>query len=166
MFLTQKDYGLPLVVDELVGVLSLKLVDEFDEVAVMVLAVVLSAQACQLIPALDIVDAGLALLHQFLHETIPQRHVLCARTVGTVAGDMQRRCVIDIQWHAAELSSKPSSNIMLVQITASSFIVRATATSSVSIVDYAVSPCSPTSKMVGAFASVTMYDGADLPRPP
>ena len=68
MFLAQEDDGLPLVVDELVGVSSLKLVNELDEVAVTVLAMVLGAQVCQLILALDVVDADLALLHQFLHE--------------------------------------------------------------------------------------------------
>ena len=55
VFFTQKDDGLPLVVDEL------------DEVAVTVLAMVLGAQVCELILALDVVDAHLA-LHQFLHE--------------------------------------------------------------------------------------------------
>ena len=67
VFLAQKDDGLPLVVDELVGVLSLKLVGELDEVAVTVLAKVLGAQACQLILALDVVDADLVLLHQLLN---------------------------------------------------------------------------------------------------
>ena len=38
VFLGEKDDGLPLVFDELVGVLSLKLVDELDEHAVTVLA--------------------------------------------------------------------------------------------------------------------------------
>ena len=63
---------------------------------------VLGAQVCQLILALDVVDADLALLHQFLHEKIPQRDVLCARTVGTVVGDVQRRRFIDMQRHAAK----------------------------------------------------------------
>ena len=71
VFLSQKDYDLPLVVDELVGVLSLKLVDELDEVAVTVPVTVLGAQVCQLILALDVLDADLALLHRFLHEKIP-----------------------------------------------------------------------------------------------
>ena len=43
------------------------------------------------------------------------------------------------------------------------FIVRAAATGSASIVDCAVSPCSPTIKLVGALASITMYDEEDLP---
>ena len=47
MFLAKNDNGLPPVVDERVGVLSLKL----DDVAVTVLAKVLGAQICQLIPA-------------------------------------------------------------------------------------------------------------------
>ena len=34
----------------------------------------------------------------------------------------------------------------------------APATSSVSIVDYAVSPCSPTLKLTGAFASMIIYE--------
>ena len=103
VFLTHKGDGLPLVVDALVGVLNLKVVDELDEVAVTVLAMALDAQVCQLILAFEVVDADLALLHQFLHEKIiPQRDVLCARTVGTVAGDVQRRRIIDMQRHAAE----------------------------------------------------------------
>ena len=103
VFLAQKGDDLPPVVDELVGVLSLKLVDELDEVAVTVLAEVLGAQVRQLILALDdLVDADLA-LNQFLHEKImPQRDMLCARNVGTGFGDVQRRRVIDVQRHAAE----------------------------------------------------------------
>ena len=102
VFLTLKDDELPLVVDELVDVLSLKVVDELDEVVVTMLAMMLGAQVCQLILAADVVDADLA-LHQFLHEKIiPQHDMLCARNVGTVAGDVQRRRVIDMQRHAAE----------------------------------------------------------------
>ena len=41
VFFGKKDCGLPLVVDEVIGVLSLKLVDELDGVAVAVLAKVL-----------------------------------------------------------------------------------------------------------------------------
>ena len=67
VLLTHKHDGLFLVVDELVGVSSLKVVDELDEVAVTVLAMVLGAQVRQLTLALDVVGAGLA-LHQFLHE--------------------------------------------------------------------------------------------------
>ena len=102
MFLAEKDDGLPFVVNELVGVSSLKLVDELDEVVVTVLAMVLGAQVCQMILALDVVDADFAPLHQFLYEKIPQRDVLCARTVGTVADDLERRRVIVIQRRAAE----------------------------------------------------------------
>ena len=88
--------------DELVGVLRLKLVDELDDVAMAVLAKVLGAQVCQLILALDVVDAEFV-LHQFLHKkVIPQRDVLRARTVRTVAADAQCRRVVDIQRHAAE----------------------------------------------------------------
>ena len=103
VFLAQKDHGLPLVVDVLVGVLSLKLVDDPNGAAVTVLAMGLGGQVRQLILALDdVVDADLA-LHQFLHEKIIfQRDIFCARNVGTVAGDVQRRRVIDKQRHAAE----------------------------------------------------------------
>ena len=61
-----------------------------------------------------------------------------------------------------KLSPKPNSNIMLEQNIASSFITRAAATSSASIVGCAVSSCSSTLKMVGASVSVTMYDGVNL----
>ena len=67
-----------------------------------VLAKVFGAEVCQLILALDVVDADLALFHQLLHEKIPQRDVLCVRIVSAVAGDAQRRRVVDIQRHAAE----------------------------------------------------------------
>ena len=104
VLLTHKYDGFPLVVDELVDVSSLKVVDELDEVAVTVLAMVLGAREVrQLTLALDVVDADLA-LHQFLHEKIiPQRDImLCARNIGMVAGDVQRRRVIDMQRHAAK----------------------------------------------------------------
>ena len=70
VFLTHKDDGLPLVADEFAGVSSLKLIDALDEVAVTVLAMMLGAQVCQVILALDVVDADLALLQHFLHEKI------------------------------------------------------------------------------------------------
>ena len=54
-----------------------------------VLAKVLGAQAYQLILVLDVVDDDLDLLHQLLYEKVPQRDVLCARSVGAVAGDVQ-----------------------------------------------------------------------------
>ena len=69
---------------------------------VMVLAKVLDAQVRHLILALDVVDADLALLHRLLYEKISQRDVLCARTIGTIVGDVQRRRVIDIKRYAAE----------------------------------------------------------------
>ena len=77
---------------------------------------VLGAQVCQLILALDVVDADLA-LHQFLHEKIkPQRDILCARNVGTVAGN-----VLSIRSGTLpKLLSKSSSNIMLEKNTAPS----------------------------------------------
>ena len=164
VFLTHKDDGLPLVVDELVGVSSLKVVDELDEVAVTALAMVLDAQQVrQLTLALDVVDADLA-LHQFLHEKIiSQGDMLCARNAGVVAGDVQHRLVIDMQ--LPKLSPKPSSDITSEQNTASSLIVRAAATSSASIVGCAVSPCGSALKIIGALATVTMYDGVDLPCP-
>ena len=65
----------------------------------------LGAQVCQLILALDVVDADFALLHDFLYEKISQQDMLCARTVGMVASDVQCRHVVDIQRHAAEAAS-------------------------------------------------------------
>ena len=59
-------------------------------------------------------------------------------------------------------SSKPSFYIISEQNTAS-FIVRAAVTSSASIVDCAIVPCSPTLKLIEALASITMYDDVDLP---
>ena len=166
VFLAQKYDGLPLVVDELVRVLSLKLVDELDEVMVTVLAVVLGTDVCQLILALDVVDADLAPIHQFLLENIPQRDVLRARTVGTtVADDVQRRRVIDIQWHAAEslieaqLQHRAGAEYRLL------LHCQSRHPSSASVVDCAVSPCSPTLMMIGAWASVTMYDDVNLSWP-
>ena len=140
----QGDGGLPLEDDELLGVSSLQLVEGLDKVAVTVLANMVGAQVRQLILALDVMDADLALLHQFLHEKIPQCDVFYARTGGAVADD-----VLSIYSGALpKLSSKPISNIMLERNTAS-FIVRASATSSASIVDCAVSPRSPSSKLIG-----------------
>ena len=153
VFLTHKGEGLPLVVDELIGVLSLKVVDELDEVAVAVFAMVLGAQVCQLTLTLDVVDADLALLHQFLHEKIiPQGDMLCARTVGTVAGDVQRRRIIDMQRHAAKALTEAQLQYHVGQNPASFFIIRAAATSSASIVGCMVSPSSSTWKMTGAWS--------------
>ena len=168
VFLMHKDDGLPLVVDGLAGISSLKLVDALDEVAVTMLAVMLGAQVYQLILlALDVVDADLALLHQFLHGKItPQRDMVCARTVVWLPA----MCSADVLWICSgtlpKLSPKPSSDIMLEQNTASFFIVRATTTSSPFIVSCAVSSCSSTLKIIGALATVTMYDDVDLPCPP
>ena len=149
VLLRRKDDGLPLVVDELVGVSSLKVVDELNEVTVTVLAMVLDAQEVrQLTLVLDVVDADLA-LHQFLHEKIiPQRDMLCARNVGMVAGDLQHRRVIDMQRHAAEALTEAQLRHRVGAEYASSFIARANATSSASIVGYAVSPCGSTFKMI------------------
>ena len=127
-FLTQEDEGLPPEDDELVGVSSLKLVDELDDVTATVLAKVLGAQIRQLILGLDVVDADLALLHHFLHEKITQRDVHCVRTVGAIAGDVQRRPVSMYSGTLPKLSSKSSSNIMLEDNT-TSFIVRDVTTS-------------------------------------
>ena len=63
VFFAQKDEiddGIPLDDDELVGVLSLKLADELDDVAVAVLAKVLGTQVRQLIFALDVVGVDVA----------------------------------------------------------------------------------------------------------
>ena len=76
VLLTHKDDDLSLVVDELVGVSSLKVVDELDEVVETVLAMVLGAQVRHLTPALDVVGADLA-LHQFLHEKIISQRDKC-----------------------------------------------------------------------------------------
>ena len=127
-----------------------------------VLAKVLGAQVCKLIFCLDVVDADLTLLHQLLHEKVPQRDMICARTVCAVAGDVQHRHVVDVQRHAAKLSSKPSSNITLEQNTAS-FIVRAVATSSASIVGCAVSSYSAILKLIGALAGIAMCDDVNQP---
>ena len=81
----------------------LELVDKLGEVMVTVLAKILRAQGYQLILVLDVVDADLALLHQFLHEKNTSARCTCARTIGgPVVGDMQRRRDVDIQRHAAE----------------------------------------------------------------
>ena len=68
IFLPQEDDDLLLEDDELVGVLSLELVDELEEVAVVVLAKVRGTQVRQLILALDVVNADLALLHQLMYK--------------------------------------------------------------------------------------------------
>ena len=56
----------------------------------MMLAKVLGAQVRQLIIGVDVVGADLPPLYKLLHENIPQRDVLCAKTVDAVADDMQR----------------------------------------------------------------------------
>ena len=61
-----------------------------------------------------------------------------------------------------KLSSKPGFNIMLEQNTAS-LIIRAADTSTASTVDCVVNLCSPTLKLIGALASITMYEDVDLP---
>ena len=122
-----------------------------------VFAKVLSAQVRQLTLARDDVDDADLALRQFLHEKIiPSCDMLCARNVGTVAD------VLSIyNGTLPKLLSKPSSNIMLEQNTGSSFIARAAPTSSASFEDGAVSPCSPTLKLIGALANITMYDEVD-----
>ena len=72
------------------------------QVALMVLAEVLGAQVCQLVLGLDVEEADLVLLHQFLHEKIPQRDIFCARTIGAVASHVQHQRVVEVQRHAAE----------------------------------------------------------------
>ena len=124
-----------------------------------VFAKVLGAQVRQLTLARDDVDDADLALRQFLHEkVIPPCDMLCARNVGTVAN------VLSIyNGTLPKLLSKPSSSIMLEQNTAFSFIARATPTSSASIEDCAVSPYSPTLKLIGALANITMYDEVDQP---
>ena len=51
---------------------------------------------------LHLEDTTNTLLHQLFYEKMPQRDVRCARTVDMVAGNVQRRRVIDIPRHAAE----------------------------------------------------------------
>ena len=63
VFLAQSDDGIPLEGDGRVGSLNLKLLDELVEITVTVIAKELGAQIFQLILALDVVDAGLALPH-------------------------------------------------------------------------------------------------------
>ena len=75
--------------DKLVGILSLKLVDELDEVVVTVLAMVLAILL-------------VALHHYFLQKYTLQRDMLCAGAVGAIAGDVQRQGVIDVQRPAAK----------------------------------------------------------------
>ena len=117
----------------------------------------LGAQVRQLTLARDDVDDADLALRQFLHEKIiPSCDMLCARNVGMVAD------VLSIyNGTLPKLLSKPSSNIMLEQNTASSFIARAAPTSSASFEDGAVSPCSPTLNLIGALANITMYDEVD-----
>ena len=55
-----------------------------------VLPKVLGVQVCQPILALEVANADLVLFYQLLYENIIQHDVLCARTVGAVAGDVQR----------------------------------------------------------------------------
>ena len=120
---------------------------------------VLGAQFRQLTLARDDVDYADFALRQFLHEKIiPPCDMLCARNVGMVAN------VLSIyNGTLPKLLSKPSSNIMLEQNIASSFIARAAPTSSASIEDCAVSPCSPTLKLIGVLAKITTYDEVDQP---
>ena len=112
-----------------------------------VLAKVCGAQVHQLILRLKVtVDAYLALFHQLLHEKVPQRDVLCARTVGAVAGDVQRRRVVAEQRHAAE-------DLVEVQLQhhvgTEHRLLHCQSCSSAFIVDCAVSPCSPILKLIG-----------------
>ena len=125
----------------------------------MVFAKVLGAQVRQLTLARDDVDDADLALRQFLHEKIiPPCDMLCARNVGTVPDVLST-----YNGTLPKLLSKPSSNIMLEQNTASSFIARAAPMSSAFIEDCAVSPCSPTLKLIGALANITMYDEVGQP---
>ena len=122
----------------------------------------LSAQIIQLILGLDVVNADLALLLQLVHKKVFQRDVLYTRNVGAVAGDMQRRRVVNVQRHAAEA-------LVEVQLQHHSgaehslFQCQSCRTSVSSIVYCSVSPCSPTLKLIGALTSITMYEVVDLP---
>ena len=122
-----------------------------------VFAKVLGAQIRQLTLARDNVDDADLVLRQFLQEKIiPSCDMLCARNVGTVAD------VLSIyNGTLPNLLSRPTSNIMLEKNIASSFIARAAPTSSASIEDCAVSPCSPALKLIGALANITINDEVD-----
>ena len=124
-----------------------------------VFAKVLGAQVRQLTLARDDVDDADFALHQFLHDQIiPPCDMLCAGNVSTVAD------VLSIyNGTLPKLLSKPSPNIMVEQNTASFFTARAAPTISASIEDCAVSRCSPTLKLIGALANITMYDEVDQP---
>ena len=164
VLLTHKDDGLHLVVDELVGVSSLKVVDELDEIAVTVLAIVLGAQNFrQLTLALDVLDADLA-LHQFLHE---KNNTSARYALPDECRYGCRRCAAPTCYRYAavrcrSLYRSPAPTSCWSRTPPHPFIARGAATSSASIVDCAVSPCSPTLEMVGASVSVTMYDGVNL----
>ena len=153
---------LPQEDDELVGVSSLKLVDELDEDAVAVLAKMLGVQVRQLILGLYVVDTDFALLHHLLHEKVPQRDVLCARTVGAVARRTAPTCC---RCTAARFpSSRQSPAPMLCWS-------RTLSSSLSELPPRALPPswtvrsarCSPTLKLIGALAGITMYDDVDLP---
>ena len=148
VFVAQEDDGLPLESCEFIGVLSLKLVGKLDEVTMMALTKVIGAQVRQRILDLDVVDADLALLH---HEKVSQCNVLCARTVGVVAGDVERRLVVNVHRHAAKALIEAQ---LQHHVGAENHLLH---------VDCAVSPCSPTLKLIGGLASIMMYDDVDLP---
>ena len=78
-----------------------------------------------------------------------------------VADDVQRQRVVDDSGTPPKLWSTFIANIMLERNTAT-FIVRAAATSSASIMDCVVSPCSSTLALIGALTSITKYVDVDL----
>ena len=151
VFPRQENYGFPLVDDDLVSVLSLQLIEELDKLAVSVLAKVLDAHVRQLILVLERENADISLLHRLLCENILQRDVLCVITEGVAAGDVQRRCIVDVEWHAAKALIKTQ-----LQRHTPFLIVRAAATSSASIMDCAVSPYTLTLKLIGELAGITI----------
>ena len=68
----------------------------------LVPAKMIGTQVCQLILGFYVMDADLALFHQFLYEKIPQRNILGARTVGVVASGTPRLRLVNVQRHAAK----------------------------------------------------------------
>ena len=128
VLLAQEDGGLPLESCEFIGVLSLKLVGKLDEVTMVALPKVIGAQVRQRILDLDVVDADIALLH---HEKVSKCDVLCARTVGVVTGDVERRLVGDVHRHATKALIEAQ---LQHHVGAENHFLHA---------DCAVSPCSP-----------------------
>ena len=127
-----------------------------------VVATVLGAQVRQLIFDLDVVDTNSALLQQPFHKNVPQRDVLCARTVGSIAGDVLLRRVVDVPWHAAEAHAEAQ---LQNHVGAEYHLLHCRSfRREFCLHRYClVNPPSPTLKLIGALASITIYDDVHLP---